>query len=162
MAGGIGSRFWPMSTADFPKQFHDILGIGKSLIRMTFERILPICTAENILVVTNERYKHLVVEHVPEIPEEQILCEPLMRNTAPCLAYAHFWIQNKNPDANVVVLSADQLITNETAFIKDIRTGIKHVSEHPRLLTIGIKPSSPNTGYGYIQFDDSVKDESIR
>ncbi len=154
MAGGIGSRFWPMSTPELPKQFHDVLGIGKTLIRMTFERILPICNAENVLIVTNERYKDLVQKNLPEIQEDQVLCEPHMRNTAPCLAYANFWIQSRCEDANIVVLSADQLITNESKFIEDIQTAIEVAENGDNLITIGIKPSHPNTGYGYIQFEE--------
>ncbi len=155
MAGGIGSRFWPMSTPDLPKQFHDILGIGKTLIRMTFERILPICHAENVLIVTNAKYKKLVHSNLPEISENQILCEPHMRNTAPCLAYANFWIQNKNSNANIVVLSADQLITNEVSFIEDIQLALFNAQASDHLITVGIKPSNPNTGYGYVQFSES-------
>ncbi len=164
MAGGIGSRFWPMSTAENPKQFHDILGIGKSLIRMTFERILPICLPENVLVVTNEAYKDLVLEHLPELNQDQVLCEPHMRNTAPCIAYSNFWINSKTDDADIIVLSADQLITNEAKFIEDVQTGIQTANKHDQLVTIGIKPSSPNTGYGYIQFGEekSTSPENVR
>lgn len=158
MAGGIGSRFWPMSTADNPKQFQDILGIGKTLIRMTFERILPICSVENIIVVTNSRYKNLVLENLPELNELQILCEPYMRNTAPCIAYSNFWIKQKTEKAEIIVLSADQLITNETQFLQDIQSAINTAKKSECLVTIGVKPSSPNTGYGYIQFSDPLKD----
>jgi len=154
MAGGVGSRFWPMSTPEFPKQFHDILGIGKTLIRMTFERVLPICNAENILVVTNSRYKSQVKEQLPELNENQILGEPMLRNTAPCLAYANFWIQKKDPTANIIVLSADQIISNETQFLKDLEIAIDTASNNERIVTLGIKPSEPNTGYGYIQFEE--------
>jgi len=154
MAGGVGSRFWPMSTSELPKQFHDVIGTGKTLIRMTFERILPICDVGNILIVTNSKYRSLVRENLPEISDDQILCEPHMRNTAPCLAFANFWISKKTDDANIVVLSADQLITNETQFFNDISTAIEVSIESQGLITIGIKPSHPNTGYGYIQFED--------
>lgn len=157
MAGGIGSRFWPMSTADNPKQFQDILGIGKTLIRMTFERILPICLVENIVVVTNSRYKDLVLENLPELDESQVLCEPHMRNTAPCIAYSNFWIRQKTENAEIIVLSADQLITNEPQFLQDVQTGINTAKKDKCLVTIGVKPSSPNTGYGYIQFSDPIK-----
>lgn len=164
MAGGIGSRFWPMSTPELPKQFHDILGIGKTLIRMTFERILPICNAENIIVVTNSRYKNLVKENLPEINDDQVLCEPYMRNTAPCLAYANFWIANKNENANIVVLSADQLITNEVSFLEDIGLAISNAETSGALVTVGIKPSNPNIGYGYVQFSDNEfnKQDQVR
>lgn len=161
MAGGVGSRFWPMSTPEFPKQFHDILGIGKTLIRMTFERVLPICNAQNILVVTNSRYKDQVKEQLPELAENQILGEPMLRNTAPCLAYANFWIAKKNPNANIIVLSADQLISNETQFLNDLNIALKAAAAGSHIVTLGIKPSEPNTGYGYIQFDDeSFYDEN--
>jgi|TARA_B110000211_G_scaffold191686_1_gene218675 mannose-1-phosphate guanylyltransferase len=164
MAGGIGSRFWPMSTADNPKQFQDILGIGKTLIRMTFERILPICSVENIIVVTNSRYKNLVLENLPELDESQVLCEPHMRNTAPCIAYSNFWIKQKTENAEIIVLSADQLITNEPQFLQDVQIAINTAKEYKCLVTIGVKPSSPNTGYGYIQFSDPIEDsgDSVR
>jgi len=161
MAGGVGSRFWPMSTPEFPKQFHDILGIGKTLIRMTFERVLPICNPENILVVTNTRYKAQVKEQLPELNENQILGEPMLRNTAPCLAYANFWIEKKDPNANIIVLSADQIISNETQFLRDLQIALKAASKSEQIITLGIKPSEPNTGYGYIQFEEnSVNDEA--
>jgi len=162
MAGGIGSRFWPMSTPEFPKQFHDILGIGKSLIRMTYERITPIVADKNILVVTNEKYKEQVSEHIPELEDHQILCEPFMRNTAPCLAYAHFKIQAECRNANIIVCSADQLITNETKFLEDLEKGLSAAVNHKTLVTIGIKPSSPNTGYGYIQFGEKEIEPEVR
>lgn len=154
MAGGVGSRFWPMSTPEFPKQFHDVLGIGKTLIRMTFERVLPICKAENILVVTNSRYKNQVKEELPELDENQILGEPMLRNTAPCLAYANFWIAKQNPEANIIVLSADQIISNEIQFLQDLNIALNAASSGDHIVTLGIKPSEPNTGYGYIQFED--------
>ena len=161
MAGGVGSRFWPMSTPEFPKQFHDILGLGKTLIRMTFERVLPICNPENILVVTNSRYKDLVKNQLPELHQNQILGEPILRNTAPCLAYANFWIAKKNSEANIIVLSADQIISNEILFLKDLEIALKAASSGNHIITLGIKPSEPNTGYGYIQFQkESINDEN--
>ncbi len=120
MAGGIGSRFWPMSRTAFPKQFHDILGTGRTLIQMTYDRFLPIVPKENILVVTNERYKALVLEQLPDLKPEQVLCEPFMRNTAPCVAYSAFWIAERTPDANIVVAPSDHLITREASFTTDL------------------------------------------
>lgn len=159
MAGGVGSRFWPMSTPDLPKQFHDVLGLGKTLIRMTFERVLPICLPENVLVVTNNKYAPLVKEQLPEIDQSQILGEPMMRNTAPCLAYANFWISKKNKNAQIIVLSADQLITNESLFISDLNTALKAAEKNNSLVTLGIKPTHPNTGYGYIEFTEAAENE---
>lgn len=157
MAGGIGSRFWPLSTSQHPKQFHDIMGQGKSLIRSTFERLQQVCPAENIYVVTNERYSGLVQEHLPEIAEEQVLKEPLARNTAPCLAYATQHILRKNPDGVMVVAPADHLIMNEENFSKIIKKSMKFAQQEDVLVTLGIKPTRPDTGYGYIQFHDGEK-----
>jgi mannose-1-phosphate guanylyltransferase len=157
MAGGVGSRFWPMSRTAFPKQFHDILGTGRTLIQMTFDRFLPLVPKENMLVVTNERYKALVLEQLPELKEEQVLCEPFMRNTAPCVAYASFWIAERTPEANIVVAPSDHLILKENAFIADIELAFKQANESGNLVTLGIKPTRPDTGYGYIQWAD-VKD----
>ena len=154
MAGGIGSRFWPLSKNNYPKQFLDILGTGKSFIRSTFERFLPVVPAENFLVVTNAAYKSLVLEHLPELNPEQVLCEPMRRNTAPCLAYANYRIESVCPDASIVVTPADHLVTNEVEFQRVIRLGMDFVEqpEHKEaLLTIGIRPSRPETGYGYIR-----------
>ena len=154
MAGGIGSRFWPLSKNNYPKQFLDILGTGKSFIRSTFERFLPLVPARNFLVVTNAAYKQAVLEHLPELDESQVLCEPMRRNTAPCIAYASYRIRKQCPDAVIAVTPADHLVTNEIAFHKVIATGFDFVSqpEHSKaLLTIGIQPSRPETGYGYIE-----------
>ena len=154
MAGGIGSRFWPLSKNNYPKQFLDILGTGKSFIRSTFERFLPLVPAENFLVVTNAAYKQAVLEHLPELQADQVLCEPMRRNTAPCIAYASYRIRKQCPEAVIAVTPADHLVTNETAFHKVIATGFDFVAqpEHRQaLLTIGIKPSRPETGYGYIE-----------
>ena len=154
MAGGIGSRFWPLSKNNYPKQFLDILGTGKSFIRSTFERFLPVVPAENFLVVTNAAYKQLVLEHLPELHPEQVLCEPMRRNTAPCIAYANYRILSVCPEASIVVTPADHLVTNEGEFQRVIRTGMEFVeqpSHRNALLTIGIKPSRPETGYGYIR-----------
>ncbi len=155
MAGGIGSRFWPMSKTAFPKQFHDILGVGKTLIQQTHDRFLPLCPTENILVVTNERYRDLVLEQLPTLKSEQVLCEPFMRNTAPCVAYAAHWILEKNPAANIVVAPSDHLILNEAEFIKTIELSFEQ-AEHGDLVTLGIKPTRPDTGYGYIQWEDDA------
>ncbi|CDN33107.1 Mannose-1-phosphate guanylyltransferase (GDP) [Mucinivorans hirudinis] len=140
-----------------PKQFLDILGVGKSFIRSTFERFLPIIPPENFLVVTSESYKGLTLEHLPELNESQILCEPLRRNTAPCIAYATYHIKAKCPDANIVVTPSDHLITNEAEFQRIISDGLSFVAGDSSLLTIGIKPSRPETGYGYIQIDTTGK-----
>ena len=152
MAGSIGSRFWPLSKDNYPKQFLDILGTGKSFIRSTYERFSPIIPDENFLVVTNKAYKHLVLEHLPMLRPDQVLCEPARRNTAPCIAYAAYHIQSRCADANIVVTPADHLVTNEAEFQRIIRLGFDFLSKNPSaLMTIGIKPSRPETGYGYIQ-----------
>ena len=152
MAGGIGSRFWPLSKDNYPKQFLDILGTGNSFIRSTYERFSPVIPDENFLVVTNKAYKHLVLEHLPMLRPDQVLCEPARRNTAPCIAYAAYHIQSRCADANIVVTPADHLVTNEAEFQRIIRLGFDFLSKNPSaLMTIGIKPSRPETGYGYIQ-----------
>ena len=152
MAGGIGSRFWPLSKDNYPKQFLDILGTGKSFIRSTYERFSPVIPDENFLVVTNKAYKQLVLEHLPMLKPDQVLCEPARRNTAPCIAYAAYHIQSCCKEANIVVTPADHLVTNETEFQRIIRIGFDFLTKHQNaLMTIGIKPSRPETGYGYIQ-----------
>ncbi len=151
MAGGVGARFWPMSKTSRPKQFIDVLGVGKTLIRLTFERFANICPPENVLVVTNEIYKDLVLEQLPELTEKQVLCEPSRRNTAPCVAYANYKIKQENPNAMVVVAPSDHIILMEDEFVANIKTAIKASQENDWLLTLGIKPSRPDTGYGYIQ-----------
>ena len=152
MAGGIGSRFWPLSKDNYPKQFLDILGTGKSFIRSTYERFSPVIPDENFLVVTNRNYKQLVLEQLPMLKPEQVLCEPARRNTAPCIAYACYRIQSQCPDANIVVTPADHLVTNEREFERIIRLGFDFLAQNRQaLMTIGIKPSRPETGYGYIQ-----------
>lgn len=153
MAGGIGSRFWPMSRTAFPKQFHDILGVGRTLIQQTYDRFLPLCPKENILVVTNERYKSLVLEQLPDMAPEQVLCEPFMRNTAPCVAYASHHIAAKNPLARIVVAPSDHLILNGPAFVETIQLAFEQ-AERGNLVTLGIKPTRPDTGYGYIQWEE--------
>jgi mannose-1-phosphate guanylyltransferase len=157
MAGGIGSRFWPLSKDNYPKQFLDILGTGKSFIRSTYERFSPIIPDENFLVVTNAAYKHLVLEHLPMLKPEQVLCEPARRNTAPCIAYACYRIQSQCENANIVVTPADHLVTNEVEFQRIIRIGFAFLAQNQQaLMTIGIKPSRPETGYGYIQVPKQV------
>jgi len=160
MAGGVGTRFWPMSRTSRPKQFIDILGVGKTLIQLTFDRFRKICPPENVFVVTNTIYKDLVLEQLPELSENQVLCEPAMRNTAPCIAYANYKINEINPEALVVVAPSDHLILNEEAFISDIYVALKAASQNNCLLTLGIKPSRPDTGYGYIQYlEESISAE---
>jgi len=152
MAGGIGSRFWPLSKDNYPKQFLDILGTGKSFIRSTYERFSPVIPDENFLVVTNKAYKQLVLEHLPMLKPDQVLCEPARRNTAPCIAYAAYHIQSQCANANIVVTPADHLVTNEVEFQRIIQLGFDFLAKNQNaLMTIGIKPSRPETGYGYIQ-----------
>ncbi len=155
MAGGIGTRFWPKSRLTRPKQFLDILGTGKSFIRHTYERFAKMVPAENFLVVTNRRYKALVLEHLPELAPEQVLCEPVGRNTAPCIAYAAYTLRRKNPDAEMIVTPADHFILDEEDFRAIIAQCAEFASEHDALMTVGIKPTRPDTGYGYIQVSDA-------
>lgn len=153
MAGGIGSRFWPASRTSMPKQFLDILGVGKSLIRLTFERFLHLCPAENIFIVTNGMYKDLVKEHLPELTDNQILCEPSRNNTAPCVAYTALKLNQLNPDANLVIAPSDHVILNEKAFVDTLEKGLDFTARHDALLTLGIQPTRPDTGYGYINYE---------
>jgi len=158
MAGGIGSRFWPMSRTECPKQFIDILGTGETLIQQTYNRLKRICKKENIYVVTNQIYKELTASQLPEINGEQIVCEPTMRNTAPCIAYVNYKIAEKNPNANIVVAPSDHLITKEDEFVRVMNLALEHTAENDTLLTLGITPSRPDTGYGYIQFIEEEKE----
>lgn len=151
MAGGVGTRFWPISRQAKPKQFLDILGTGKSFIRATFERFLPLVPVENFIVVSNRRYKDLVKEHLPELNDSQILCEPIGRNTAPCIAYAAYSLQKSNPDAEMIITPADHLILGEKEFHNIVKECLTFAYENDALMTVGIKPSRPETGYGYIQ-----------
>lgn len=153
MAGGIGARFWPASRTSLPKQFLDILGVGKSLIRLTFERFLQLCPAENIFVVTNGMYKDLVKEHLPELSDNQILCEPSRNNTGPCVAYTALKLRDLNPAANLVIAPSDHIILQEKAFIDTLRKGLDFTARHDALLTLGIQPTRPDTGYGYINYE---------
>jgi len=154
MAGGIGARFWPMSRTSHPKQFIDILGTGETLIQQTFRRFKQICPPENIYIVTNEIYKKLVQEQIPEVESKQILLEPSRRNTAPCVAYANYCILARDPDARIVVAPSDHIILKENIFLKNILSALKAAEENDWLLTLGVRPSRPDTGYGYIQFLD--------
>ena len=155
MAGGVGSRFWPMSRTSHPKQFIDILGVGETLIQQTFKRFESVCPSENIFIVTNEIYRDLVKLQLPSINEEQIICEPARRNTAPCIAYANYKIHQINPDANIIVAPSDHIILKEDNFVEVINTALEATSKNDWLLTLGIRPSRPDTGYGYIQFEEN-------
>lgn len=154
MAGGIGSRFWPYSRKSKPKQFLDFFGIGQTLLQQTFERYSKIVPSENIIVITNAEYEGLVKEQLPSLQEKQILLEPARRNTAPCIAMASMHIHAINPEANMVVAPCDHLILKEGEFIEAINKGLEFVAQSPQLLTLGIKPNRPETGYGYIQIAD--------
>jgi len=160
MAGGIGSRFWPLSKSSCPKQFLDILGTGETLIQQTFRRLNNICPAENFLIVTNYDYREMVLEQLPLLDESQVLGEPLRRNTAPCIAYACHKIKCKNPDANIIVAPSDHLITKENEFILQLENALRYVTQNDALVTLGITPSRPETGYGYIQINGNVSFES--
>jgi len=153
MAGGVGSRFWPISTQEFPKQFHDMLGTGKSLLQQTFDRIQHLVPSKNILIATNARYNELVLEQLPNVKQQQILLEPAMRNTAPCILWSALKIYHQNPDALLLIAPSDHWIENETEFLRNIVTSFKACAENDILMTLGIQPNSPNTGYGYIQFE---------
>lgn len=155
MAGGIGARFWPMSTSKHPKQFIDILGTGQTLIQQTYNRFLEICPSENIYVVTSENYRELVKEQLPELSYNQILGEPARRNTAPCVAYANHKILKKNPNARIIVAPSDHIILKQDVFTTVIKEALNAVAENDWLMTIGIKPNRPETGYGYIQYSDN-------
>jgi mannose-1-phosphate guanylyltransferase len=164
MAGGAGTRFWPMSRSSYPKQFIDILGTGKTLLQQTFDRFAKICPKENIFIVTSSEYKEITLKQLPEIKNDQVLLEPARRNTAPCIAYANFRIQKINPNAKIVVAPSDHLILNEQKFIETIEKSFEFVSDNTSLLTLGIEPSRPDTGYGYIQINkdtDKIGDGSI-
>lgn len=156
MCGGIGSRFWPASRSNKPKQFLDFMGTGRTLLQMTFDRVAPIIPAERVIIVTNSDYKDLVIEQLPEVKEENILLEPARRNTAPCIAWAARHIQALDPEASMVVMPSDHLITRERVFIEALERGFDFVESNPALLTLGIHPSRPETGYGYIQCGESA------
>lgn len=152
MAGGVGSRFWPISTSENPKQFHDMLGTGDTLIQKTFKRLNKFVPTENILILTNERYNDLVLEQLPLVKQEQVVLEPAMRNTAPCILYAAMKIQKMNPDGLMIVAPSDHWIEDEDAFAKDVITCFEKCEKEEVLCTLGITPSFPNTGFGYIEY----------
>lgn len=156
MCGGIGSRFWPYSRARLPKQFIDFLGTGRTLLQMSFDRIRNIVPAENVIIMTNDRYVDLVKEQLPEIAREQILAEPARRNTAPCIAWAAAHIAARDPNSLMIVTPADHVITREAEFERCVLDGFDFVEANDALLTLGIAPSRPETGYGYIQVGDHV------
>mgnify|MGYP003890136581 CR=1 FL=1 len=155
MAGGVGSRFWPVSTTEFPKQFHDMLGSGDTLIQKTFSRLSKLIPIENILILTNEKYNNFVLEQLPMVKQEQVLLEPAMRNTAPCILYASLKIQKQNPDAVMVVAPSDHWIEDEQSFADNLKACFDFSAQEDALLTLGIQPTFPNTGFGYIEFDKS-------
>lgn len=157
MAGGVGSRFWPVSTTDFPKQFHDMLGSGDTLIQKTFSRLSQIIPIENILILTNEKYNSLVLEQLPMVKQEQVLLEPAMRNTAPSILYASLKIQKANPNAVMVVAPSDHWIEDEISFINNIQQCFDFCIKENVLMTLGIQPTFPNTGFGYIEYNKSDK-----
>ena len=151
MCGGVGSRFWPFSRTEFPKQFLDFFGTGMSLLQATYHRILPVVPRERIFLLTKSGYRHIVMEQLPEVPEENILCEPARRNTAPCICWAAHHIKALDPEASIITLPSDHLILKENAFHTAVVNGFDFVEKGDRLLTLGIKPTSAHTGYGYIQ-----------
>ncbi|GAB4374821.1 MAG: mannose-1-phosphate guanylyltransferase [Salibacteraceae bacterium] len=164
MAGGVGSRFWPMSRQSMPKQFIDVLGTGQSLIQLTYERFLNICDNDRFLAVTSEDYRSLVESHLPAINPEQILTEPIRRNTAPCIAYAAYKLRAVNEKAVMVVTPADHIVTRQREFDSTLKLAVEHAANTGRLVTVGIKPTRPDTGYGYIQFhrEDTYGHEQLR
>ncbi|MGZ5244310.1 MAG: mannose-1-phosphate guanylyltransferase [Bacteroidia bacterium] len=161
MAGGVGSRFWPLSRKKMPKQFLDILGFGETLFQSTYNRMARICRPENIYIVTNEAYREIVKQQVPSLTDNQILGEPHARNTAPCVAYASFKINKLNNKSVIAVVPSDQLITDEELFTETFKKGFKYCEENDHLLTLGIQPTRPDTGYGYIQIDDETENDGV-
>lgn len=157
MAGGIGSRFWPMSTPEKPKQFIDVLGVGRTLIQLTVDRFREVCEMQNVWVVTSEHYRDLVQEQLPQLPESNILLEPCMRNTAPCVAYVAWKIKKQDPEANLVISAADHIVMDVPEFVRVIRHGLAFTEKENRILTLGMLPTRPETGYGYIK----VKTEQV-
>ena len=158
---GIGSRFWPKSRVSYPKQFLDILGVGKTLLQITYERFLGVCPKENIYVVTSQRYGNLVMEQLPNLHADQILKEPIRRNTAPCIAYVSNKIKARNPNATVVVAPSDHIVQKNKVFTEVVNRGIQFVQKQNALVTLGILPTRPDTGYGYIQFTDDEKNSQV-
>ena len=159
MAGGIGSRFWPLSTPEYPKQFIDIIGCGRTLIQLTVDRFQGVCPPENFWVLTNEKYVNIVKEQIPSIPASHILAEPAARNTAPCIAWASWSIKQEDKDANIVVTPSDAVVMNPIEFQRVIKNALAFTETHDSIVTIGIKPNRPETGYGYVQAKDAVDGE---
>ena len=159
MAGGVGSRFWPVSTQEFPKQFHDMLGTGDTLIQKTFNRLSQLIPEENIFILTNERYNDLVFEQLPSVTKRQVVLEPAMRNTAPCILYASLKIKKENEDAIMIVAPSDHWIEDEQAFSNNVQTAFEYCASNDALMTLGITPTIPNTGYGYIEYDKTSTTE---
>lgn len=162
MAGGIGSRLWPVSTPETPKQFIDLLGVGKSLIQLTVERFMPVCSASSIWIVTSAKYVETVRQQLPQIPEDQILAEPVARNTAPCIAYACWKIMSKDPDANIVVTPSDALVLKTGKFADIIRKALNFTESSDSIVTVGIHPDRPETGYGYICSTSTEEDKIVK
>ena len=162
MAGGIGSRLWPLSTPEVPKQFIDVLGVGRSLIQLTADRFAPVCAPDHFWVVTGERYAALVKEQLPQIPQDQILCEPEGRNTAPCIAYASWKIRKKDPQANIVVTPADALVLKTAEFADTISKALAFTQERDAIVTVGVTPSRPETGYGYIHAAEALQGQLVK
>lgn len=161
MAGGVGSRFWPISTPDYPKQFIDVMGVGRSLIQLTVDRVKPICPVENVWVVTNEKYISIIKDQIPDIPDDSILAEPEARNTAPCIAYACWKIRMKHPKANIIVTPSDSLVINTAEYQRVLEKVLTFTSDKGAIVTIGIKPSRPETGYGYIAASEGIAADEI-
>lgn len=161
MAGGIGSRFWPMSRTNFPKQFLDILNTGRTLIQSTFDRFALFIPKENIYVVTSEQYRDIVAQQLTDIPAENILCEPSRKNTAPCIAYISYKLRQINPEANLICAPADHIILEPENFKRICEEALNFTANIKGLVTLGIKPTHPNTGYGYIQYDQQAVSENV-
>jgi len=161
MAGGAGTRFWPASTEEKPKQFLDILGTGETLLQMTYQRFLPLVPKENIYIVTHEKYRDIVNRQIPGISAENIICEPMRNNTAPCVAYTAFKIANISPDANLIVAPSDHLVLHETVLINALKQALAFAEKENAIVTIGLKPTRPDTGYGYINFDKENPIENL-
>ncbi|MDG1779263.1 MAG: mannose-1-phosphate guanylyltransferase [Flavobacteriaceae bacterium] len=157
MAGGVGSRFWPVSKTSFPKQFHDMLGTGQTLLQKIVSRLEQLIPSENIRILTNSAYTDLVLEQLPQCSKNQVIAEPAMRNTAPCILMASLKIHKENPNAVMVVAPSDHWIEDENAFSKDLKAAFDHAQHSNALMTLGIRPSFPNTGYGYIEYDATTK-----
>ncbi|PMD92071.1 mannose-1-phosphate guanylyltransferase [Siphonobacter sp. BAB-5405] len=162
MAGGVGTRFWPFSRQTYPKQFHDVLGIGRTMLQMTFDRLADICPPENVYIVTSQEYYALTKQQLPQLSDHQILLEPSRRNTAPCIGYACYKIAARDPEANIIVTPADHLILKEKEFTDRVKVALQATAESDILVTLGITPTRPDTGYGYIQFDGLAEKEVKR